>query len=82
MGRDFYGTLGIQKGANDHEIKKAYRKMALKYHPGQSYLKLLKHRVTKRSDKNQASSAEAKFKEISSAFEVLGDKEKREIYDK
>jgi len=66
MGRDFYNILGIQKGATDNEIKKAYRKMALKYHP----------------DKNQEPGAEAKFKDISSAFEVLSDKEKREIYDK
>lgn len=66
MGRDFYAVLGIQKGASDNEIKKAYRKMALKYHP----------------DKNQEPGAEAKFKEISSAFEVLSDKDKREIYDK
>jgi len=66
MGRDFYNILGIQKGATDNEIKKAYRKMALKYHP----------------DKNQEAGAEAKFKDISSAFEILSDKEKREVYDK
>ena len=36
MGRDFYGILGVPKGASDSEIKKAYRKQALKYHPGKS----------------------------------------------
>ncbi|XP_055345816.1 dnaJ homolog subfamily B member 4-like [Paramacrobiotus metropolitanus] len=66
MGKDFYKVLGIQKNASDDEIKKAYRKMALKYHP----------------DKNKAPEAEAKFKEIAEAFEVLSDPKKKEIYDK
>jgi len=65
MGRDFYQILGVQKGASEDEIKKAYRKMALKYHP----------------DKNKSPGAEEKFKEIALAFEVLKDKKKREIYD-
>lgn len=50
MGKDYYQTLGISKGATDDEIKKAYRKMALKYHP----------------DKNKDPGAEAKFKVIQS----------------
>ncbi|KAK2164520.1 hypothetical protein LSH36_62g00007 [Paralvinella palmiformis] len=66
MGKDYYKTLGISKGANEDEIKKAYRKMALKYHP----------------DKNKSSGAEEKFKAIAEAYEVLSDPKKREIYDK
>lgn len=66
MGKNYYQILGIQKSANDDEIKKAYRKLALKYHP----------------DKNKAPGAEEKFKEVAEAYEVLSDKSKREIYDK
>ena len=66
MGRDFYQILGVQRGASEDEIKKAYRKMALKYHP----------------DKNKSPGAEEKFKEIALAYEVLKDKKKREIYGK
>jgi len=65
MGADYYKVLGIQKGANEDQIKKAYRKMALKYHP----------------DKNKSAGAEEKFKEIAEAYEVLSDKKKRDIYD-
>ncbi|XP_055844510.1 dnaJ protein homolog 1 [Episyrphus balteatus] len=65
MGKDFYKILGISKGASDDEIKKAYRKLALKYHP----------------DKNKAPGAEDRFKEIAEAYEVLSDKKKRDIYD-
>lgn len=65
MGKDFYKILGIQKGSNDDEIKKAYRKLALKYHP----------------DKNKSAGAEERFKEIAEAYEVLSDKKKRDIYD-
>ena len=64
--KDYYKTLGIQKGASEEDIKKAYRKLALKYHP----------------DKNKAADAEEKFKEIAEAYEVLSDKKKRDVYDK
>lgn len=64
--RDYYEILGIKKDASDDEIKKAFRKLALKYHP----------------DKNPGDKeAEAKFKEISEAHEVLSDKQKRARYD-
>jgi DnaJ-class molecular chaperone len=65
MGKDFYKCLGIAKTATDDEIKKAYRKLALKYHP----------------DKNKAPAAEERFKEIAEAYEVLSDKKKRDIFD-
>ncbi|KAI1289952.1 DnaJ -like protein subfamily B member 4 [Halotydeus destructor] len=65
MGKDYYSILAISKTASDDEIKKAYKKMALKYHP----------------DKNKAAGAEEKFKEIAEAYDVLSDKKKREIYD-
>lgn len=64
---DLYKILGVQKNATQDEIKKAYRDLALKYHP----------------DKNPGdSNAEEKFKTIQSAYDILGDSEKREIYDK
>ncbi|MFH1049813.1 MAG: J domain-containing protein [bacterium] len=64
--KDYYKILGVSKTASADEIKKAYRKLALKYHP----------------DKNKENKeAEAKFKEISEAYEVLKDSEKRAKYD-
>src|SRR5210317_2085282 len=64
--RDYYEVLGVQKGASKDEIKKAYRKLALKYHP----------------DKNPDNKeAEAKFKEASEAADVLLNDEKRGRYD-
>jgi len=65
MGKDYYKVLGVAKGANDDELKKAYRKLALKYHP----------------DKNKAPGAEEKFKDIGEAYDVLSDPKKRQIYD-
>jgi len=66
MGKDYYKILGVPKTAKDNEIKKAYRKLALIWHP----------------DKNKSPGAEEKFKEISEAYDVLSDKNKREIFDK
>lgn len=65
-GKDYYKILGVSKSASNEEIKKAYRKLALKYHPDQN-----------QGDK----AAEAKFKEISEAYAVLSDTEKRKQYD-
>ena len=65
--RDYYEVLGLQKGASDSDIKKAFRKMAMKYHP----------------DKNPGDKeAEEKFKEINEAYAVLSDPEKKEKYDR
>ena len=66
MGKDYYQVLGLKKGATEDEFKKAYRKLALKFHP----------------DKNKSPGAEDKFKEIAEAYEVLCDPKKRDIYDK
>ena len=64
--RDYYDILGLDRNASKNEIKKAYRKLALKYHP----------------DKNPNKDAEEKFKEISEAYAVLYDDEKRGMYDR
>ncbi|MCM0648832.1 molecular chaperone DnaJ [Clostridium swellfunianum] len=64
--KDYYEVLGLQKGASDDDIKKAFRKLAIKYHP----------------DKNQGDKeAEEKFKEINEAYQVLSDPEKKVNYD-
>jgi len=66
--RDFYEILGVPKTASDEEIKKSYRKLAMKYHP----------------DRNQgeaAKEAEVKFKEAKEAYEMLSDPQKRAAYD-
>ena len=64
--RDYYEILGVARSANDDDIKKAYRKLAVKYHP----------------DKNPGDkAAEEKFKELGEAYEALSDEQKRAAYD-
>lgn len=65
MAKDFYEVLGVSKNSSADEIKKAYRKMALQWHP----------------DRNKNPEANEKFKEINKAYEVLGDPKKKEVYD-
>jgi curved DNA-binding protein len=64
--KDYYKILGVDKNADEAEIRKAYRRLAKKYHP----------------DANKEKGSEDKFKEISEAYEVLSDKEKRNKYDR
>ncbi len=64
-GRDYYEVLGVERGATKEQIKSAYRKLALQFHP----------------DRNKSPEAEARFKEISEAYAVLSDDEKRQQYD-
>jgi curved DNA-binding protein len=65
MARDYYQTLGISKGATAEEIKKAYRKLALQYHP----------------DRGGDKATEAKFKQVNEAYQVLSDPQKKSQYD-
>ena len=64
---DFYGVLGVERGASDDDIKKAYRKLAMTYHPDRN---------------NGSKDAEEKFKEITEAYDVLRDPQKRAAYDR
>lgn len=64
--RDYYDVLGVERGATQEEVKKAFRRLARQYHP----------------DVNKNSDAESRFKEINEAYEVLSDPEKRSMYDR
>jgi len=63
--RDYYEILGVNKSATEQQIKSAYRKLALQYHP----------------DRNKEAGATEKFKEVNTAYEVIGNPEKRKMYD-
>ena len=63
--RDYYQVLGVGRGASDEEIKKAFRKLAMEYHP----------------DRNKDAAASERFKEINEAYQVLSDSKKRSSYD-
>ena len=63
---EFYALLGVARNADDGEIKKAYRRLAMEYHP----------------DRNRSADAEARFKEITEAYEVLRDPQRRASYDR
>eukprot|EP00281_Chroomonas_sp_CCMP1168_P032648 CAMPEP_0206246804 /NCGR_PEP_ID=MMETSP0047_2-20121206/19465_1 /ASSEMBLY_ACC=CAM_ASM_000192 /TAXON_ID=195065 /ORGANISM="Chroomonas mesostigmatica_cf, Strain CCMP1168" /LENGTH=365 /DNA_ID=CAMNT_0053672273 /DNA_START=55 /DNA_END=1152 /DNA_ORIENTATION=- len=65
-GEDYYSVLGVERNADEGEIKRAYRKQSMKYHP----------------DKNKDPSASDKFTQIATAYEVLSDKDKRRVYDR
>ena len=67
--RDYYETLGVERNASDDELKKAYRKLARQYHPDLQ------------PDDQHKKSSEDKFKEVSEAYEILSDQEKRRRYD-
>ena len=64
--RDYYEVLGVSRDASAEEIRRAYRRLARKYHP----------------DVNREEGAEERFKEINEAYEVLGDEERRAAYDR
>src|SRR3954464_11371353 len=64
---DFYAVLEVQRGASDDEIKGAYRKLAMRYHPDRN---------------NGSKEAEERFKEITEAYDVLRDPQKRAVYDR
>jgi molecular chaperone DnaJ len=64
---DFYDSLGVKRGASDEEIKKAYRKLAMQYHPDRN---------------NGSKESEERFKQITEAYDVLRDPNKRAVYDR
>ena len=70
MGRDFYKILGVERSATAEDIKKAYKKLAMKYHPD------------KAKDETTKAKNEEKFKEVAEAYATLSDKEKKALYDK
>ncbi|KAK1939538.1 protein with DnaJ domain, DNJ1/SIS1 family [Babesia divergens] len=69
MGRDYYAILGVNRGCSEAELKKAYRKLAMQWHPD------------KHPDPSSKQKAEEMFKNVSEAYDVLSDPEKKKIYD-
>lgn len=67
MGKDYYAILGVPRNASEEDLKKAYKKMALKWHPDRN--------------KDNKEAAEEKFKEIAEAYDVLSDTQKRKVFD-
>jgi DnaJ-class molecular chaperone len=67
MGKDYYSILGLSRGANENDIRNAYKKLAMKWHPDKNV--------------NNKEAAESKFKEVSEAYEVLSDPQKKATYD-
>ena len=65
--QDYYTVLGVERGASEEELKKAYRKLAMQYHPDQN---------------NGDAAAAERFKELAEAYDVLRDPDKRERYDR
>ncbi len=81
--KDYYKILGVSKDAGDAEIKKAYRKLALQYHPGiiNEIYKGFYNTLDKNTEPGQKETAEAKFKDVGEAYAVLSEPQKRRRYD-
>ena len=76
--KDYYKILGVSKDADSNEIKKSYRKLALKYHPG--IFSLIQDRQVTLAEEERAA-AEVMFKDVGEAYEILSDDRKRQQYD-